>query len=176
MEKIDAMKELNAACYEMVAHCETKSSILSAIDIGIITAITAVYASNNFYICSICKWYWWIATIYFGFACLGSLISLCICLSSLLSKIQKDNTDNIFYYKDVSKMSKEKYIKVISDKKILEDMALENIQLSDVVLRKYKKFNVALCFLLYPLTVFIYPFFKLIVFIKQNRNSEQNKN
>ena len=157
MEKIDAMKELNTACYEMVSHCETKSSILSAIDLGVITAITAVYGSNEFYASSMCKWYWWVMAIYFGLACLGSLLSLIFCLSSLMSKIQKDKSNNIFYYKDVSKMSTDEYLKIIDDKKINEDMAIENIQLSKVVLHKYQLFNIALYFLIVPASLFIYP-------------------
>ena len=168
MNETDAMLELNHSCYEMISHCETKSSILSAIDLGIITAILSTYGSNSFFASSAGEWYYWAMVAYFGASCVGSFISLIICLVSLMSKMQKEKANNVFYYKDVRGMSSEEYLKKIKNGGFESDLAIENVQLSEVVFNKYKLFNASLWALLIPVTLLIYPIIHFILVKKKS--------
>lgn len=160
MDKKDALLELNHSCYSMINHCETKISILTAADIGIIAAIVGVYGANNFYYNCYTNPLFVVLTAYLSLVVFGSIVSLIICLIATISNFKKpDNKSNIFFYYDVSKMSKEEYEDSLkSSQKIIDNLVSENIALSEVLRKKYEKFNLALRFLLYSMLLVIVPF------------------
>lgn len=161
MKKEEVLLELNHSCYEMISHCETKISILTAIDIGIIAAIIGVYGSNDFYCASSEEVSFIILTIYFGLIVLGAILSIITCLIASISRFLKpsDERKNLFYYCDISELDLTSYKDLLDkDQNVIEDLMLENIVLSNVLKKKYMRFNLALRFLLYPILLVFIPF------------------
>ena len=154
----------------MISHCETKMSILTAIDVGILGTIIGIYGSNSFFVCYSCNPIYWIVTIYLMLVCLGCFASLLVSCFAALSKFNqpKKEDKNIFFYKEVSEMSEEEYLNKINDNP-LQQLARENIVLSRVALQKYKTFNIAMHIMLSSMTFCITLF---IYFVKRTKSSK----
>ena len=178
MKKEEVLLELNHSCYEMINHCETKISILTAIDIGIIAAIIGVYSANDFYCAYSDEASFIILTIYFGLILLGAILSIIICLIASISRFLKpiDDRKNLFYYCDISELDLTSYKNLLDkDENVLEDLMLENIVLSKVLKKKYMRFNLALRFLLYPILLVFIPFISRSIRRSMLRKRSQEK-
>lgn len=157
MNKKESLITFNNSCYSLMGHAETKFGILCAINVGIIAAVIGVYGSNNFFSNSFSDWRFWCITSYFLVVILSCIVSLIICCILLSPKFVKPNVDNsnCFYFGDVKNFDTNEYLKKLEDEnKNLEDLAKENIILSNFIIRKYKFFKIALVFFFYSLFLY----------------------
>lgn len=153
MDKKESLQMMNQSCYTMISHSETKISILTAIDVGIIAAAVGTYASNNFFVdfYNFNKCCFIIITSYISLISFGAFISLLICLYALLANfVTSPHDPNPFYYCDVYRMGSKKYLNSISNEEdTIKYLAEENVMLSKIVEKKYKLFNKSLLALLH---------------------------
>lgn len=176
MTNKESLEMLNQNCYDMISHCETKISILTAINVGIIGVIFGVYGSNGFFLDSRSNPWFWIFIHYFGFILLMCLVSLFVCAGALISKFSKFKkaAPNPFYYENVAHIEDAaKYLELLNNEsENFNSLAEENISLSKVVSRKYKWFNAALRILIHSFTLYISLIIVVIVNCIKNKKGQ----
>ena len=118
----------------------------------------------------------WIVTGYFILVSLGSFVSLIISLVATKANFSKDIKNvNIAYYGSLKDINKEEYVELLNEKAIVNSLAEENIELSKIVYKKYKRFNLALVVLLLSLTIGISFAISLLLKLIKRKNIKRKK-
>lgn len=133
----------NERIYEQLTYAETKNAVLAGLLGAVIFGITSVIIDLN-------EDLLWLKII-LGISIGSMLIALCVSLSSFFPIQQTQNLKrdkNLFFYGDIAKFkSGDDYILEAKRAKDIElQLAEQNILVSTIVCKKYRKFIVALQF------------------------------
>ena len=152
----------NDRIYEQLTFAETKNAILSgllgAAIFGFINLIIDLYTPDLLWL-----------IIILGISTLSMIIALIISLSSFIPIVSALGTEkNLYFYGDVAKFNKGKeYIDALEKAENLdEQLAEQNIKVSQIICRKHKKFSIALDFTIAALLPFYY-FYMIIKLINK---------
>lgn len=165
MNTIDYLEKQYNHSFDMVKFGETKNTTLIAFNGAIIVGMTKL-ASDN-----INNWIHY----YLYFVIAMSIISIFICISSLIAKIKHTTNnisltqnDNLLFFATLAHFTPEQLIKTLKEKYGCEnsnsnhenDLARQVIITSQIAARKFKLFNTAMsftfCGILTPISLLIY--------------------
>jgi hypothetical protein len=168
MTTIDYLEKQFTHAFDMVKFGETKNTTLIAFNGAIIIGMTKLMEGEiNLYL-----------KYYLGFVIAMCSISIFIGFSSMIAKIKHNpnnlslqRNDNLLYFMTLAHMNHAELIKTITDQYKCNggnpnheiDLARQVIITSQIAVRKYKLFNVAIGFtftgILTPMSLIIYKLF-----------------
>ena len=144
--------DCNNRIYEQLTFAETKNAILSgllgAAIIGFIILFIDLYSQD--FLCF---------TVILAISIFSMIIALIISLSSFIPIVSTlKEKKNLYFYGDIAKFDNGKdYISALEKAENLEEqLAEQNIKVSQIICRKHKRFSIALDFTIAALIPFYY--------------------
>ena len=161
-DKENYLKMCNDRIYEQLTYAETKNAILSALLGATIFGIIGIIMDLNVEV------FLWLIIV-LGVSMLSMVVALIISLSSFVPVVSTLNSKrNLYFYGDIANYKDGiEYLEAVDNSKSLEEqLADQNIKVSQIICRKHKKFSLALNFTIAS----ILPIYYIYMIIKAVRN------
>ena len=138
----EQLKEMNEIIYNQLSYAETKHAVLIGLVGAAIFAIVGIMVDIN----NPCSQLIIGIQIGLGYVALSLTIALLISLFSFFPKLNKLRENNLYFYGDIAKYNDaRKYVDDVERSADLEEqLAEQNIVISQIILSKHKKFKIAL--------------------------------
>lgn len=138
----EQLKEMNGLIYNQLSYAETKHAVLIGLVGAAIFAIVGIMVDIN----NPCSQLIIGIQIGLGYVALSLTIALIISLFSFFPKLSKQRYINLYFYGDIAKYTDaQKYVNDVDESVDLSNqLAEQNIVVSQIIMAKHKKFKIAL--------------------------------